>query len=211
MNTRVISLNRQVGVAGDETAYAVARRLGFRVIDYQVIQKAAQEAGVSPETVSEAEHTPSLMTRILESLARNPSVPVAAWADPLPLATSPLFTSNDYRRFVEDVIRDIADQGNCVIVGHASSVILKDRVDTLRVLITGSIPHRVRRIMAGMGVDERTALRTIERTDAERVEYFNRFYESGFLAPWAYDLAINTDHLNPEQAADIIVHTASLR
>ncbi|MEX2081321.1 MAG: cytidylate kinase family protein, partial [Dehalococcoidia bacterium] len=87
MNTRVISISRQVGAAGEEVAQLVAERLGFRYIDYQVIQEAAREANVSPETVSEAEHTPSLMTRLLEAQARNPTMPAAAWADPLPLAT----------------------------------------------------------------------------------------------------------------------------
>ena len=211
MNTKVISITRQVGVAGDEVAAEVAERLSFRLVDYQVIQRAAEEAGVSPETVSEAEHTPSLITRILEALAKNPSMPVAAWADPLPLAASPLFTSTDYRKFVEDVSRDLADQGSSVIVGHASAVILKDRLDTLRVFITGSQKQRARRIMAGMSVDEKTALKTIERTDAERVDYFHRFYSTGFTSPWVYDLCINTDHLNPQQAAELIIQTANLR
>jgi CMP/dCMP kinase len=211
MNTRVISVTRQVGVAGEEIAHLVATALNFRVIDYQVIQRAAQEAGVSPETVSEAEHTPSLMTRILESLARNPSMPVTGWADPMPLAGTPLFTSADYRKFVEDVIRDIADQGGCVVVGHASGVILKNRLDTLRVFISGSTPFRVRRIMAGMDVDEKTAHRTCEKTDAERIDYFHRFYDSGFLSPSAYDICINTDHLNPQQAAEIVTSVAKLR
>jgi cytidylate kinase len=211
MNTRVISITRQVGVAGEDVAHAVAAALDFRLIDYQVIQEAAREAGVSPETMSEAEHTPSLMTRILESLARNPSLPVTGWADPMPIAGTPLFTSSDYRKFVEDVIRDTAEQGSCIVVGHASGVILKDRLDTLRVLVTGSTPFRVRRVMAGMSVDEKAALKTCEKTDAERVDYFNRFYNSGFLTPCNYDLCINTDHLNPQQAADIIVQAASLR
>jgi cytidylate kinase len=211
MNTNVISISRQVGSAGEEVAYAIARKLDFRVVDYQVIQEAAQEAGVAPETVSEAEHTPSLTTRILEALARNPSMPVATWADPLPLAQSPLSTSADYRKSVEDAIRGVAEQGRCVIVGHAAQVILKNRLDTLRVFVTGSRQFRTRRIMSGMGVDEKTALKTVERTDSERVEYFRRFYDAGWLMPCTYDLCINTDHLNPEQAADIAVYTASLR
>ncbi|MCK9517685.1 MAG: cytidylate kinase-like family protein [Dehalococcoidia bacterium] len=211
MNTRVVTIARQVGTAGEEVASAVAKQLGFRVIDYQVIQAAAEEAGVSPETVSEAEHTPSLMTRLLEALARNPSMPVAAWADPLPLTTSPLFTSADYRKFVEDVIRDISEQGECVFVGHAAQVILGGRFDTLHVLVTGSPQYRSRRIMAGMGVDEKTALKTVERTDNERLDYFRRFYDTGWLSPWVYDLCINTDHINPQQAGEIIAATASLR
>lgn len=211
MNTRTISISRQVGTGGEEVAQAVAKRLGLRFIDYQVIQRAAEDAGVSPETVSEAEHTPSLLTRLLEALARNPSMPVAAWADPVPLAASPLFTSADYRKFVEDVIRDLADQGGCVIVGHAAQVILRDRFDTVRVLVTGSTPHRVRRIRAGMGVEEKEALKIIERTDNERLDYFRRFYEIGWLTPSTYDLCISTDHLTPEACAEVIARVAELR
>ena len=211
MNTRVVSISRQVGVAGEEVAQALAGKLGFRYIDYQVIQDAAREADVSAETVSEAEHSPSLMTRLLESLARNPSMPSAGWADPVPLAASPLYTSNDYRRFVEQVIRETADQGDCVIVGHAAQVILRERLDTVRVLITGSRTHRARRIKAGMGVDEKEAVKIIEKTDSERVDYYRRFYDTGWLTPCTYDLCISTDHLNPEQAAELISRAAELR
>jgi cytidylate kinase len=211
MNTRVVSISRQVGTGGEEIAALVAQRLDFRYIDYQVIQDAAREAGVSVETVSEAEHTPSLITRVLEALARNPSMPVAAWADPVPLATNPLFTSADYRRFVEDVIRDVATQGQCVIVGHAAQVILRERLDTLRVLVAGSTPYRVRRVMAGMAVDEKTAVKTVEKTDSERIEYFRRFYETGWLTASTYDLCINTDHINPEQATALVALAAEQR
>ena len=211
MNTRVISIARQVGTSGEEVAQAVAVRLGFRYIDYQVIQDAAAEAGVSTETVSEAEHTPSVMTRILEALARNPTMPAAAWADPIPLTSSPVFTSGDYRKFLEQVIRDVADRGDCVIVGHGAQVILRSRLDTVKVLITGSPDFRARRIMAGMGVDQKTALKTVERTDHERVEYFERVYDTGWLLPCTYDLCINTDHLNSGQAAELVAQVAALR
>ncbi len=211
MNIRVVSISRQVGADGEEVAKALAPRLGFRYIDYQVIQAAAEEAGVSPETVSESEHRPSLVTRILEALARNPTMPVTAWADPVPLTTSPLSTSADYRKFVESVTRDIAAQGNCVIVGHSGQVILRDRMDTLRVLVTGSAQVRARRIMTGMGVDEKTALRTVERTDSERIEYFRRVYETGWLTPCTYDLCLNTDRMTPGQAAQLVEAAALLR
>ena len=204
MAARVVTVARQVGSTGEEIARGVAVRLGFRYIDYQIIQDAAREAGVSPETVSEAEHTPSLLTRMLESLARTPSMPVAAWADPVPLATSPLLTSADYRGFVEDVIRDLATTGDCVIVGHSAQVTLRERPDTLRVLVSGSRKHRARRIMVGMGVDEKTALQTADRTDAERVDFFHRFYDAGWLSPWTYDLCLNSDHLKPEECIDLI-------
>jgi cytidylate kinase len=122
-----------------------------------------------------------------------------------------MYTSSDYRKFVEQVIREMAEQGNCVIVGHAAQVILRERFDTVRVLVTGSRPHRVRRICAGMGVDEKEALKTIERTDNERLDYFRRFYDTGWLTPCTYDLCLNTDRLKPEEAAHIIVQACELR
>ena len=109
------------------------------------------------------------------------------------------------------MIRDLATQGDCVIVGHAAQVILRDRFDTLRVLVTGSAQHRVWRIRAGMGVDEKEALKIIERTDHERLDYFRRFYESGWLSPSSYDLCISTDMLPPEQCAEVISRCAALR
>ena len=138
-------------------------------------------------------------------------MPVAAWADPIPLSTTPLYTSADYRRFVEDVVRDLAEQGECIIVGHAAQVILRGRLDTVRVLVTGSPDFRARRIMAGMNVDEQTALKTVERTEGERLDWYKRFYETGWLTPWTYDICINTDHLNPEQAAEVVLDFARLR
>lgn len=211
MNTRIVTVARQVGTGGEEVAQGIAERLGFRYIDYQVIQAAAAEANVSPETVSESEHSPSLMTRILEALAKNPTMPAAAWADPVPLTTSPLTTSGDYRQFIEEVIRDLAEQGECVIIGHAAQVILRERLDTLSLLVTGTKEHRARRIMAGMGVDEKTAMKTVERTDGERVDYYRRFYDTGWLSPCTYDLCISTDHMNPSQVAELTATAARMR
>lgn len=210
MNIRIVAIARPVGTGGEEIAQLTAEKLGFRFYDYQVVQTAAQEAGVSPETVSTAEHTPSLLTRILEALARNPSMPVAAWADPVSLATNPLLTSSEYRRFIEDVIRDLADQGEAVLMGHGAPMVLQGRRDTLKVLTTGTTETRAHRIATGMSVDIETATKTVTKTDAERQDYFKRFYNRAWLASENYDLCLNTDRLTAEQAASIIVKTAQM-
>ena len=211
MNTRVITIARTIGSLGEDVARVVAQRLDFRYVDYQIVQDAAREAGASPEAVSEAQRAPSLMTRLLETLARNPSMPEAVWANPAPLIESPLYTSSDYRKFVERVIIDVADQGGAVIVGHGGQAVLRGRPDTLRTLVTGSMDHRVRRIVKGMGIDEKEAQKMARRSDQDRVIYLDRFYGLGWLAPDTYDLCLSTDHLNPDQAAELLIKAAELR
>jgi hypothetical protein len=211
MNTQVVTVARTLGSAGEDVARAVAQRLDFRYVDYQIIQEAAREAGASPEAVAEAQRAPSLLTRILETLARNPSMPEAVWANPTPLIESPLYTSADYRKFVERVIVETAEQGRAVIVGHAAQAVLKHRPDVLRTLITGSLDHRARRIARSMAIDEKTARKTAERSDQDRIIYVDRFYKIGWLSPDSYDICINTDEINPEQAAELIVSVAHMR
>lgn len=211
MNTQVVTVARTLGSAGEDVARAVAQRLDFRYVDYQIIQEAAREAGASPEAVAEAQRAPSLLTRILETLARNPSMPEAVWANPTPLIESPLYTSSDYRKFVERVIVETAEQGRAVIVGHAAQAVLAHRPDVLRTLITGTLEHRARRIARSMAIDEKTAHKTAERSDQDRIIYVDRFYQIGWLSPDSYDLCINTDEINPEQAADLVVSVANMR
>jgi cytidylate kinase len=206
MNTRVITLSRQVGTDGEEVARLVAEELGLRLLDYRVVQEAAQEAGVSPETVSEAEHKPSFLTRMMEALARS-SAPAAGtgWTEPVNIAGTPLLTSADYRKLVEDVVRDFASQGDVLFLGHGAQFMLHDRTDTFKVLICGSEGPRARRVMTGMNVDEATAKKTVHRTDQERLDFFKTYYRADWLSASAYDLSLNTDRLTPKQAAELVV------
>ncbi|MCZ7577631.1 MAG: cytidylate kinase-like family protein [Dehalococcoidia bacterium] len=90
METRVITIARQVGTGGEDVAGIVAAATGYRLLDYRVVQEAAQEAGVSPETVSDALHKPSFFARIIEALARNPATPASGqWGEPINIAATP--------------------------------------------------------------------------------------------------------------------------
>ncbi|HJP40623.1 MAG TPA: cytidylate kinase-like family protein, partial [Dehalococcoidia bacterium] len=157
------------------------------------------------------EHTPSLLTRVLESLARSPGVPTVTWADPVPVSTHPLYTSADYRELVGEVIRDVADKGDCVIIGHGAHRFLRSRGDTLRVFITGSAAHRLRRVTSHMAADENTAQKALEGSDSERSDYFKRFFDIDWRDASNYDITLSTDTLSPEGVAEIISLAARLR
>jgi cytidylate kinase len=118
-----------------------------------------------------------------------------------------MVTSSDYRRFIEGVVRDIGEHGDAVILGHGAGIILADRADNLRILITGTAKPRAQRIVEMMDVDEKQALKVVERTDRERVDYFRRFYNSEWLSPTTYDLCLNSDKLSTDDMVGIILHT----
>lgn len=212
METRVITIARQVGTGGEDVARIVAGATGYRLLDYHLIQEAAREAGVSPETVSDAEHKPSFFTRIIEGLARNPATPASGqWGEPVNIAATPLLTSVDYRQLIQQVVEDFANHGEVVFLGHGAQFMLKSRPDVLRVFVAGTPEVRTRRVVTAMATDENKARELVQRTDKDRVDYFRTYFGEEWMSPASYDLVVNTDRLSPQQAADIVLAAARVR
>jgi cytidylate kinase len=203
MDCRVIAISRTLGAGADEIGQLTARDLGFRYVNNQIINWAAERAGVSAATIEKTEHTPSLIERILQYIGTtNVEAGHAAYVAP---AAEP---SVAYERLIERVIRETAAAGNVVIVAHGASVPLAGSPGLLRILITASPDVRTTRMSETAGVSEGEARKMIERSDRERREFLQRFYEVKEELPTRYDLVINTDVLRDEAAASLIVEAA---
>jgi cytidylate kinase len=204
----VVCISASDGAGGEEIAPLVARRLGLRLVDEQIVARAAEEAGVEAAVVAGVEERRSLIERLLEQLpATAAAAPVAGY---VPLAyVEPGPAGDQLRGLIRSAIEEIADRGEAVIVSHAASLALGGREGVLRVLITGSEDVRRARLCEQQGLSEREGGKLVARGDANRADYFKRFYKVGEERPTHYDLVLNTDRLSPEEAAEIVVHAAA--
>jgi cytidylate kinase len=202
LGCNVISISRTLAAGGEEIGRDVATRLGFRFVDDEIVSRAANQAGVSPETIEKVERSPSLIDRILKHIGTAP-VDTGAYM-PAPSNPSPA-----YETFIEQVIRQTAAQGDVVIVAHGASIPLAGTSGLLRVLITGSPEARSARLTASLGEkDRRRATKAVADSDRERRDYLQRFYNIREEQPAHYDIVINTDVLSFSTAADLICDAA---
>jgi endonuclease V-like protein UPF0215 family len=204
MPRSVICISRTTGASGEEVAHQVAEGLGFRYVDDEIIIEAAQRAGVSQTAIAEAEQSPSLINRILEAMATVPAMSAGGGGYVVPIRTDGM----EYSQLIESVIRRTAQQGKVVIVAHGASIPLADTPNVLRVLVTASPAVRVKRLAGEGAMDDRAAKKAIETSDRERAKYFERFYNVRSELPTHYDLTINTDAVEPPQAAQVILQAA---
>jgi len=79
----------------------------------------------------------------------------------------------------------------------------------LRVLITASFETRSRRVAEATGNKKADVEKSLKDSDAGRADYFLRFYRLERELPTHYDLVINTDALQPEEATDIVIAAAN--
>lgn len=203
MGFGVVCISSEDGAGAAEASRLVTEALGFRLIDEEIVTRAAVEAEVDVDAVADVERRKPALIKLLEGLG---PAGMASGAVALPEeAAYGRSASNELRKLIRAVIEETAAEGNVVIVAHAAALALASRDDVLRVLITASAQTRQRRLADSLHVDENEAARVIKRSDAGRADYLKRFYGIGSERPTHYDLVINTDRLTPDDAARLIV------
>jgi cytidylate kinase len=200
---RVICISRARGALGEQVGQAVAKRLGLRVVDEEIVAEAARQENVDPELVADAEQRKSLVHRLLMGLAASGA---EAYVAPV---QSEILERERYRELIREAIVQTAAEGDVVIVAHAASYPLAGQAGVLRVLVTGSPEIRAGRLAAEEGVDAEEGEKIRKRSDGNRADYLKRFYDVDEELSTHYDLVVNTDELTPEQAAAIVAEAAA--
>lgn len=218
----VVTVSRQLGCGGDETARGVAEVLGWRFIDREIINRAAEAAGVPDAALRELEYEGqrNLVDRILEAMRLMPPIPAATEVGlieagaPLSVPFGGLFTPamtplaltmEDYVRMVEMVILDLAREGDLVTVGRGSQVLLRDMPGSLHVQIVAPFEKRVEAMMERDNLPRPAAVTRVRTSDQARADYLRRYYNVNWLDPTLYDLVINTARVPVPAAIELIV------
>jgi cytidylate kinase len=212
MPVRVVCISRTLGSGGMPIAQVVAERLGFRYLDEEIIERAAAAAKLSADELLAAVRKPTVMKRLLDAIGMTP-VDRASMGGlvrkPLDFEyyslREPAAAPVEHIELVKQTIREVAEEGNAVIHAHASSIVLAERPDILRVLVTASEKVRLARVKE---IDETASDDIVTKDDAGRVDYFRRFHRLDRELPTHYDLVINTDRFAPEKAVDLVVWAA---
>jgi cytidylate kinase len=207
MARRVVCFSGPDGAFVGEIASGVAERLGFALVDEEIVLQAATRAGLEPADVADVERRRSFMERALQGLASGADASSMALggASPAALDARP---GEELRNLIREAIEETADRGDVVIASHAASHALASRPGTLRVLVTASPSTRRLRLAEERGLDEKEAARALDRADAARADYLKRFYGARRELPTQYDFVVNTDRLSADEAVELVVLTA---
>jgi cytidylate kinase len=196
---RAITISREYGSGGGEIAARLAKRLGWQVIDHEVVVRVAQMLLVSEEEAEEHDECiEGLASRIFKSLRLvHPSMPFTIEIPP----------SMDSRAFYQarcQVIEGALASGQVVIVGRGAQAHLAQRRDVLHVRIVAPLVARIAYVMSREGLAREAAHARILKKDQERARYLETFYHRHPGDPHLYDLVLNTGILDLESAVEVI-------
>lgn len=104
----------------------------------------------------------------------------------------------------KNIICDLAEKGNCVIVGRCADYILRNRPDVLNVFIHGNEPEKSQRIMKLYKKTRKEALALMKDTDKKRAVNYSYHTEQKWGSSKNYALCLNSSILGYETCIAII-------
>ncbi|MCB9481748.1 MAG: cytidylate kinase-like family protein [Desulfobacteraceae bacterium] len=109
---------------------------------------------------------------------------------------------------VNQIIREIAFEESCVIVGRCADFILKDHPLCFRIFIYASYDSRKKQIMQRLNVNTSDAEKMISEIDHERENYCRYYTGKHWREMNRYDLAVNSSLFDYQSIAQIIAEAA---
>lgn len=196
--SRIITISRQYGSGGREIGAKLAARLEIPFYDYELISRAAKESGFSEAAFDNAEKkaTNSLLYSIAMGMSaystRDIGFTHLSLDDQLYLAQS-------------NVIRKVAQEGSCVIVGRCADYILKDYENVVNVFIWAELEARKKRAIEIYHLNPDKAEGEIIKTDKRRANYYNYHASEKWGRAENYHLSIRSDYIGIDQSVECIL------
>ena len=177
----VIVIGRQYGSGGHDIGKALAEKLGYDFYDNEIIQMAAGSTGYDPQFIKDREE--NMTNSFLYDLMSQMYV----YSENQESPQDEIFESE------AKVIQNLAEKGNCVIVGRCADYVLRDRPDTLKVYLHASEAFRMERIMKTENLSREDALQKIRKMDRRRSDNYRYYTRRIWGRAQNYDLTVNTE------------------
>ncbi len=192
MAKRIITISREFGSGGRFIGEEVAKKLGIKYYDKDIIAQIAEQSGFSTEYIA-------------EKAELSPKKGLFAYA----------FSGRDVTgKSIEDmvyeaqrkVILEIAEKESCVIIGRNADFILKDRDNVLNVFIHGDMPEKVARICKLYNVTEEEAEKMMADIDKRRMTNYRFYTDQKWGMAKNYTLSLNSSELGYDLCEKIIMN-----
>ena len=202
MSSYVISISREFGSGGRMIGKQLAARLGIPCYDRTLIQKTAEKSGLSPEFIARAEER--ARSKLHLPLSSMGAGLTTYTQQGIPVSLQAFFAQSE-------VIRELADEGPCVIVGRCSDYVLGERPECLKVFIHASLEDRVTRCAEEYHISAQNMTERVKEIDRGRANYYSYYTGHNWGEMRRYDLTLNSSVTGIEGAVEIIAALVRLR
>lgn len=196
MNNFVVTIARTYGSGGKTIGKAIAKELDIGYYDKEIIRLASDESGINEKLFLENDE------KIKDSIFKlSPKIYKGGVISP----NNNKFVSDDNLfNYQAKVIKDIAANQSCIIVGRCGDFVLNKYPNVVRVFVYAEKQHCIEIVSEKYCISKKEAEKRIETIDKQRGQYYKYYTGSQWDNPLNYDLCINTTNIDFDFCAKTI-------
>ena len=198
--TMVITISRQLASGGAYIGHLLARKLGYRYVEREILHIAARELGVDISELSSLdERHESFVENLMKSFVFG--TPEAAYVPPTrrPVYDQELFETES------KIITAIANRHNAVIVGRGGYFVLRGGSNVVNVFIHAPMDFRVKRLQQFHEISAEQAREEIEDSDRMREKFLKTMTDTERNDAQNYHLCIDAEAAGFDAAVRMII------
>lgn len=182
----LISISREYGSGGRYIGRIIAERLGLRFYDKELIVKLAEKTGLSEEYIEDNEEKRKALSAFHSGYYAG------------------LIGGDDLFIKEAQIIKEIADQGACVIIGRCADYLLEGRENLVKIFVYSTMENKIDRAVTYYGVEADQAEKEIRKKDKERAVHYEYYTGRNWADKANYDIYMNSGFLGAEKTAEAI-------
>ncbi len=192
----VIVIGRQYGSLGRVIGKALAERLDISFYDRKLLSQAAEKYGFLPSVFEKAdEKKPSILHSMIQYAYGNPSIQCCG---------DNLSDENIYEK-QSSVIKAIAQEESCVIVGRTADYVLRHHPCMVSVFLHAPVDKRADEIIRrGDAQSHNAAVSLAAKVDKSRKSYYDYYTGRHWGQADNYHLSFDTSILSTDQIISLI-------
>lgn len=203
MKPYIITIARQYGSGGKTVGKMLADKLHIPFYNREIITMASEDSGINEMLFSDERLKPDLLTRLKARYKGH---------QPLPNDSSKAYLRDDALfDYQAKIIRRLADQGPCVLIGRCADYILKGRPDVVRVFVHADSDFCLEQAMLVDSLPEEEVVRKIAEIDDYRAKYYKHHTGSDWYDARNYDLSLNSGVLGFDGVVEEIIQYMEVR
>lgn len=195
---KIITISRQYGSGGREIGAKLAEKLGIPFYDNELITRAAKESGFAEAAFENAER------KATNSLLYSIAMGMNAYGNQ-DIGFAHLSLDDQIYLAQSNIIRKVAAEGPCVIVGRCADYILRDMDHVVNIFIWADLAFRKRRAVKLYHMPEGKAEEEILKIDKRRANYYNYHASEKWGRAENYHLSIKSDYVGIDNAVKCIL------
>ena len=196
MNT-VITIAREYGSGGRTIGEMLAKDLNIHYYDKELMRLASEDSGINEALFAKADE--KVKATSLFRIAKS------AYSGELIPPESDDFVSNDNLfNYQAKIIRQLAEEESCVIIGRCSDYILKDFDNVLSVFIHAPLDFCLEQAAKKHSMSPKELEKFVERTNKRRAEYYKYYTGRSWTDAKNYDLCLDSSKLGFERSVEEI-------